>query len=109
MSAPRFLDTLKRQREELGSWPEFAWPGGYLIVYYADDCEMICAGCMNLEPEIHFDGDADGWRIDGADIYFEGPTALCAHCGTELRAAYGNPWEDEPEEDSDPDDYEDLY
>lgn len=67
-------------------WPGHAWPGGYTIAYLADDGELICRDCMNREPSIHFDGNADGWRIDGvmafgADTDYPEFDENCTHCG----------------------------
>jgi hypothetical protein len=68
-----------------------SWPGGYPIVYVADDGESMCAKCVNGESEVHFSGDADGWRIDSLFIHYEGPNEQCAHCGVEIPSAYGDP------------------
>ena len=69
---------------DTNEFPAYAWPGGYAIAYVADDGETICAKCVNNEDTIHFDGDADGWRIDGyqsADWHDTGEDAwICAHC-----------------------------
>ncbi|MCH9835642.1 hypothetical protein K0U83_08250 [bacterium] len=65
-----------------GLWPQHAWPGGYVIGYYADDGEVLCADCMDDPTNpVHFMGDADGWRIDGAGVIYEAETDVrCAHC-----------------------------
>lgn len=65
--------TEERLRAYLGigsgdPWPAYVWPGGYSIIYVADDGESICSGCMNTQAEIHFGGDRDGWRIDGTSV-----------------------------------------
>jgi hypothetical protein len=69
-----------------GLWPAHAWPGGYVIAYITDDGVSLCADCLDdpLNP-IHFKGDADGWRIDGAVAFgatVDYPTddETCAHC-----------------------------
>lgn len=68
-------------------WPPYAWPGGYTILYMADDGEFLCSHCMDIEP-VHFGGDADGWRIDA--ITHSGAEDLddiyCSHCARELIA-----------------------
>ena len=70
----------------------YAWPGGYPIVYIMDDGDILCADCMNdASNPTHFGGDADGWRVEGRDIHYEGSAAVCAHCNTLIPSAYGDP------------------
>jgi len=90
------MTSLAEIRGDDGKVPKFAWPGGYPIVYLADDGETVCADCVN-DPSnpIHEDGEADGWRIDGYDIHWEGPPEHCAHCNAEILSAYGDPSEDD--------------
>jgi hypothetical protein len=72
----------------------FAWPGGYPIYATLDDGEMICYECLNNCPELHEGGLADGWRFEGADVYWEGETLRCCHCNQpNIESAYGNPEE----------------
>src|SRR5215211_3640119 len=77
--------------EEGEPWPAFAWPGGYPLAYNTDDCDTLCAQCMNDEPDVHFAGDGDGWRVDGAQVHWEGPAEHCAHCNAAIPSAYGDP------------------
>lgn len=70
----------------------FAWPGGYPLIAVMDDGEALCIGCIKREVKhVHEGGDADGWRYEGADIYWEGPPLVCAHCYAEIESAYGDP------------------
>lgn len=68
----------------------FVWPGGYVLLGIMDDGEYLCNHCLN-EPEVHEDGEADGWRFEGADVYWEGPPATCAHCYKIIESEYGDP------------------
>lgn len=67
-------------------FPAYAWPAGYAIAYVMDDGETLCADCMNRETEcVHFGGDADGWRVEGAFAYgadadYPETDEHCAHC-----------------------------
>ena len=72
-------------KDENGTFPAYAWPGGYPIVYITDDCEIICPKCKNTESEIYTDGD---W-----DVYYEGPPEICVNCNAEIESAYGDPEE----------------
>lgn len=77
-------------------FPSFAFPGGYPILYVTDDAETLCARCVNdLSNPIHFTGDKDGWRVDGATIHYEGADEHCAHCNAVIESAYGDPYADE--------------
>ena len=68
-----------------------SWPGGYQINAITDDNEFMCYECVKNNPEVHEGGTADGWRFDGADIYWEGPTLNCCHCNKEIESEYGIP------------------
>ena len=83
------MPTLKEARET-----PYAWPGGYPIYAVLDDGEALCAKCIQL-PEVHEGGDSDGWRYEGAQVYWEGPDMNCAHCSAALPSAYGDPEEED--------------
>ena len=91
-SPTKITDSLADIRLDDGTLPIVAWPGCYPMLYIADDGETICPACANstdftTDPQ----ADADGFRIDGAMVHWEGPTALCAHCNAEIESAYGDP------------------
>ena len=73
---------------------EFAWPGGYPIYGIMDDGEYLCHTCLH-EPEVHEGGEADGWKFEGSQIYWEGPIVQCAHCNKDIESAYGDPGNEE--------------
>lgn len=77
------------QRDSDGKLPAYAWPGGYPIYYVMNDGEALCPPCAN-DPKnpIHFDGDADGWRIDGQDVNWEDAQLYCSHCNKRIQSAY---------------------
>jgi hypothetical protein len=89
------MPALDEIRDDKGNVPAHAWPGGYPIVYVADDGDVLCADCVN-DPSnpVHETGDADGWRIDGYMEHLEGPAEHCAHCNKEIPSAYGDPDDD---------------
>jgi len=82
-------------RDDDGKYPAYAWPGGYPILYVADDGEWACPACVNGENGAEFsadpDHDADGWRIEGYQVHWEGEPAICSHCGASIESAYGDP------------------
>lgn len=85
-------------RDEQGKAISYAWPGGYPIVYIMDDGEVLCPDCVNDPANpVHEGGDADGWRVEGSDIFYEGPAATCVHCNKVIESAYGDPEEGDDE------------
>ena len=62
--------------------------GTFLAVM--DDGEYLCPKCVH-EPEVHEAGEPDGWRFEGSQVYWEGPTVNCAHCGEPIESEYGHP------------------
>lgn len=101
MAGLNVFDVLRRGRDDAGRYPAVVWPGGYPVVYVADDGADVCAACVNGDDGAAFSTDpahpADGWRIDGAYVHYEGPPAVCAHCGAETASAYGDPADDDAE------------
>jgi hypothetical protein len=69
-------------RNDDGSFPAFAWPGGYPIRYYTRDGLCVCAACAASDTS---DPATD------ADVYWEGPAEACDDCGTMIESAYGDP------------------
>lgn len=74
-----------------GTYPAYAWPGGYAIAYLMNDGVFLCASCVNDDSNpIHFDGDRDGWLVIGymtADWHDEGDgNWTCAHCEVVIHA-----------------------
>lgn len=81
---------LNIQRDDDGTYPAYAWPGGYPLIYLMDDGEVLCPHCANdTSNPIHEGGGADGWRIDAQEIHWEGGPLFCAHCNRTIESAYG--------------------
>lgn len=81
-------------RDEDGTLPAFAWPGGYPFLYLMADGECLCPACANgkngSEASESLDAPAD-WRIVASYIHWEGEPECCAHCGAMVDSAYGVP------------------
>lgn len=73
------------QLEADGTYPEFAWPGGYPIYYIMDAGEALCAKCANENRELDT-GDKNGWHVIGQDINWEDSELFCAHCNQRISA-----------------------
>lgn len=80
----------------------YAWPGGYPCILIMSDGECLCADCARANYRLIRQADKsqsrDGWCPDDLAIHWEGPAEQCAHCGTDIPSAYGDP--DAPEEDA---------
>ncbi len=79
----------------------YAWPGGYPIYTVMADGALLCPDCARHNFRQIVEATRDNkWRNDwsalGAEIYWEGPTQHCAHCGKPLESAYGDPEEGGP-------------
>lgn len=85
------------QRNENGTLPAYAWPGGYPIYYLFADGEVCCPDCANGEngSQAHEDRDGDhDWLLVGQQVHYEGETLACVHCNRQIESAYGNPNEE---------------
>lgn len=71
-----------------------AWPGGYPLLYVANDGGVLCPKCVQANLDLCQDPDADGWNIVGHDINWEDPALYCDHCNGRIESAYA---EDEVE------------
>lgn len=71
------------QRNDDGTLPAYAWPGGYPLVYYTRDGLTVCPKCAN-------DPDTSD-PVVAQDVYWEGPTLSCDDGGELIESAYGDP------------------
>jgi hypothetical protein len=101
--------TTRRLKKEL-QHGAYAWPGGYPRIAVTKDGDVLClTSCLNLDKAKAGDREARSvvslvfaaharpeyrdaqWTVAGFDIHWEGPPEECAHCGTEVESAYGDP------------------
>jgi len=76
----------------------YAWPGGYQLNAIMDDGEIMCHECVCENEEVHEGGEKDGWRVEGFEVYWEGPHDTCCHCNKLLESEYGDPDEEDSDE-----------
>lgn len=90
------MSALSEIRDSEGRVPKYAWPGGYPMAFLVDDGEVLCADCVN-DPSnpVHEGGEADGWRVEGYVVHWEGGPLTCSHCNVEIPSAYGDPDEED--------------
>lgn len=79
-------DAYREKINEL--FTNYAFPGGYPILFTTDDSDCLCADCAKktfLED-----------RIDiTCGTYDEGPSMYCDDCNVEIESAYGDTNEQE--------------
>lgn len=79
-------------KNEDGTYPAYAWPGGYPLYFITAD-GALCPSCANLEreriestdPEY---SDDDQWRIAAQVVNWKDPDLYCDHCGERIESAY---------------------
>lgn len=89
--------TVKQLKEDLRQG--YAWPGGYEIVFYANDGELLCRKCVkeNFKEVVWSMRNRvnDGWRIVGhaieavsaentREMAGDDYVSHCAHCNREI-------------------------
>ena len=72
---------IKDLLDDYGILPNYVWPGGYQIVYYDKQNNLLCPTCAN----------ADLVSVEAWDIYYEGPDMQCDECYCTIESAYGDP------------------
>lgn len=84
----------KLHRDEDGTLPAYAWPGGYQIIYLTKSNCLLCPDCANKtdrDPD-HSD------PVVAQDIFYEGASEWCEDCGEAIESAYGDPDSEDNEE-----------
>lgn len=76
---------------EEGKLPEFAWPGGYPIIYLDHDNSTLCSNCAT--NSLNDPDEVESFRPCAFQIYWEGPSVFCTNCNKEIESAYGDPSE----------------
>ncbi len=62
----------------------FAWPGGYTMLWSDDHGDVLCAACAKRRHVLN------GEPVT-CDLYDEGPAMQCDDCGRLIEASYGDP------------------
>jgi len=78
------------QKNDDGTYPAYAWPGGYPLLYTTADGSLLCPACANSDGQ-EDDPDDPQWHIVAQDVIWEGPPTYCDHCSAEIESAYGDP------------------
>ncbi len=83
-------------RNEDGSLPSFAWPGGYPLYYLTRQGNVVCPDCAN-DPDVSED-DAP----EACDANWEDPDLYCDGCGERIESAYADDEPADEQPDADP-------
>ena len=76
-------------RDSDGQLSSYAWPGGYQIVYFTRNGDILCPDCAR-EAELHAtDQDSGDLPIDGL-AHWEGEPMICDECYKILESEYGS-------------------
>jgi len=82
-------------RNQDGSLPAYAWPGGYPLYYICQDGGTLCPACANggNGSIAYISNSSDGiddaqWHIVGQDVNYEDNLLFCGHCNAQIEAAY---------------------
>lgn len=67
-----------------GTYPAFAWPGGYPLIYLDANGDILCPACTSREDEYNAP------TVSG-EVYWEGPDLCCFDCNAIIESAYGDP------------------
>jgi hypothetical protein len=89
----------KLDRNEDGSLPSFAFPGGYPLYYVTADNGFLCPDCANGENGCIASDKEDTaedahWHIVECVVHYGADPIICDHCEGRIGSAYG-PVEDE--------------
>jgi hypothetical protein len=82
----------KLYRNDDGTLPKYAWPGGYPLFYLCRDNSVICADCANKLDQNPPQEPIMAWEVlEACDVHWEGEPMICEECNSEIESAYGNP------------------
>jgi hypothetical protein len=84
------IDRLRESTSDR-SLPKFAWPGGYTLIYLDAEIEILCAECADIYVK-------EGGKLSAYGTYDEGPTIYCEECNAEIESSYGDPDQEEDQE-----------
>jgi len=73
------------QRNDNGTLPAFAWPGGYPLYYLDRQDSTLCPACANKSdtPE-----ELEGFKPTFQATNWEDPNLDCDNCGARIPSAY---------------------
>lgn len=78
---------MKLYRDDDGTLPAYAWPGGYPLYYMATDDGILCPACANA-----YTPDRDNeeqLKPIVCDVNWEDTALTCENCDKLIESAYG--------------------
>lgn len=86
------MSNLKQFRNEDNKLIEWAWPGGYQVLYVDEWGDIVCPECAN-KKDADPDTEPKNKPVYG-EVYYEGPDFECVWCNKRIESAYGDPDDD---------------
>lgn len=92
----KHANKIEKLRQNDGSLPKYAFPGGYEILYIAADNAVICNECANgengsecqsVDPDYQ---DDPQWKLIEYFVHWEGDPEYCEHCNRSIESEYGS-------------------
>lgn len=80
-------ETVNRMMQETGQLHDRSLIGGYPLIYFNRQDEILCASCATEQVD----------DIKHVRTYDEGATLNCTNCNKPIESAYGDPEEEEQE------------
>ncbi len=82
-------------RNDDGTLPAYAWPGGYPLFYICQDGGTLCPACANGgKGSLAYVGESPDsindaqWNVVGQEVNYEDDSLFCDHCNAKVDAAY---------------------
>lgn len=76
-------ETVERMMKEEGSCPDVSSIGGYTLIYFDKQDNVMCGGCATKNAK----------DIVALRTYDEGAAIECTDCGEQIESSYGEPEE----------------
>lgn len=73
------MDIRKLLEDNNGTFPAYAWPGGYPIFYIDVEGAALCPKCATKLQE----------DVKHSDVNWEDGSLTCEECGKKIESAYG--------------------
>jgi len=72
------------QRNDDGTLPAYAWPGGYPLFYLDKENNVLCPDCANRDVD-------QSQEVIAADVNWEDDALYCDDCSRRIESAYNEP------------------
>lgn len=75
-----------------GTFPSYAWPGGYPLYYITADSGVLCPDCVNKNLKLCTEDASDKqWHVVACEVNWEDAQLNCDNCYERVQSAYAEP------------------